>query len=108
MSDIVQWEFRSPEQGGLVRIDADGTVTPEAKVAAIEPIQTVVSPAPVTRTPVTPRTVVQAAKARVKEIRQELKNKRALERELAQLENLLKAARKPTHLAEVRQLAPKR
>ncbi len=47
------------------------------------------APAPATN----PRAVIAAAKARVKEIRAELKNKRALERELAELERLLKAAR---------------
>ena len=78
-----------------------------------EPVQHVQPPlkafAPgVSTSAISPKHVVRAAKQRVKEIRQELKSHRALQRELAQLENLLQAARKPTHIAEVRQLSSTR
>ena len=44
--------------------------------------------------PVNPRAILKAARQRVKEIRAELKNKSALERELAQLTRMLKASHK--------------
>lgn len=47
--------------------------------------------------PASPRTVIAGARARVKEIKTELKRMRALQSELSELERLLKAAKqKPT------------
>lgn len=42
---------------------------------------------------ITPKTVIQAAKARVREIKAELRNHKALQTELFQLESLLRAAK---------------
>jgi len=44
-------------------------------------------------TKITPKTVIQAAKARVREIKAELRHHQALKTELFQLESLLKAAK---------------
>lgn len=52
--------------------------------------------------PIGPRDVVRAAKARIKEIKSELRNHGALKRELAELERLVQAAKKP--VASVREL----
>lgn len=55
------------------------------------------SPGAAPASPLTPRGVLKAARERAKQIRAELKTKRALERELAELERLIRAAReKPT------------
>ena len=51
---------------------------------------------------VSPRGVVKAAKARVRAIRAELRNMKALQKELAELERLIQAAKKP--LAAVRDI----
>lgn len=52
-----------------------------------------------------PRAVIKAAKARVKQIRAELKNKRALERELAELERLIRASReKPSNVRALKRV----
>lgn len=65
-----------------------------------------VASAPPSAAPITsPRSVLKAARARVKQIRAELKNKRALERELAELERLIKAAReKPSNVRALKRV----
>lgn len=79
---------------------------PIEQIAAPQPATSRVAPtATVSRTvapqktqPAGPRQVIAAARARVKEIRAELKRMNALKRELGELERLLKAAReKPTN-----------
>lgn len=50
---------------------------------------------PSATTGVTPRTVIKAAKARLREIKTELRHHKALEKERAQLERMLAAANKP-------------
>lgn len=49
----------------------------------------------VTASTVNPRTVIKAAKARLREIKTELRHHKALEKERAQLERMLAAAAKP-------------
>lgn len=71
--------------------------TPEsAKVAAL-PAAPAKRAAPAVAVATSPRSVIAAAKARVKQIKTELKRMRALQNELGELERLLKAAKqKPT------------
>lgn len=78
-----------PRQLMLPRI-----ATPPVSVRALAPAA---PPAPVAvvSAAVNPKSVLKAARQRVKEIRTELKQKRALEKELAELERLLAAAKRP-------------
>ena len=109
---------------GPMPIEADGTpmggstVNPAGMVAAnARPQQTVALAVPhgSTAVPLTqaerewgvkltdlvrPGNLIKAAKARIRDIRAELRNKKRLERELAELERLVAAAKKP--LAAVR------
>lgn len=66
-----------------VQIVAKAPVAPVTPVAPVAPVTNVTSP----------RAVIASAKARVKELKTELKRMKALQRELAELERLLKAAR---------------
>ena len=117
MSDGVSYEFCPPDKGGLVRIDPNGARTPVVREEVPEPTaQPVQQPVLKAHVPgvspwaqrITPKHVIRAAKQRLKEIRAQLKNNRALLREEAQLETMLKAAQKPTHVAEVRPLASRK
>jgi hypothetical protein len=94
---------------------APDTVSPagagfEVKVVTTSdtPTKTAKKPASHAGHGITPKTVVRAAKARVKEIKAELRRMRTLEKELAQLEALVEAASKPTHLAPVRALSSRK
>lgn len=115
MSEAVQFEFTPI---GVVRVGSGQVVATSDVVAAGAALEaTRPEPQPVpplkihppgvspSAQGISPKHVIRAAKQRVREIKQELKRMRALQRELAQLENLLSAAKKPLHLAEVRQLA---
>ena len=89
----------------LVAAGAALAATPEP-VQSVQPVLKAHAPgvSPAAQV-ISPKHIVRAAKQRVKDIRQELKRMRALQSELAQLENLLTAAKKPRHLAEVRQIS---
>jgi hypothetical protein len=52
-----------------------------------------------------PKNIVQLAKARAREIKKELRNKQALEKELAQLERLIAAAETRAVVREIKRSA---
>lgn len=97
----------TPEQAALLVVRADygndsarPSLTPETVAPTPRPVE---PRRPVAAT--SPRSVIASARARVKEIRAELKRMRALQTELGELERLLKAAKqKPssTYIRPVR------
>jgi hypothetical protein len=96
-----------PINGGQPAVRSPEAEPPDAEaiapaVAAPAPVTapsaapvTAPSAAPVPRAVIatSPRGVVAAARARIKEIKAELRHKRRLERELAELQRLVKAAK---------------
>jgi hypothetical protein len=102
--------------GQPVPVVAPETVSPagasfEAKVVTTSdtPTKTAAkTPASHADNAVNPKTVLRSAKVRVREIKAELRRMKKLQKELAQLEALVEAASKPTHLAPVRALSSSR
>jgi hypothetical protein len=99
-----------PDHVAALVVTLSERATPEpARTQLVQPLPpkqpaTVVAPTP-TVPIASPRSVLNAARARVKQIRAELKNKRALERELAELERLIKAAReKPSNVRALKRV----
>jgi hypothetical protein len=81
-----------PEESG-------SRVAPPPRAAVAKAAPAVVLPAPASARAsapaISPRTVLKAARARVKEIKAELKRMRGLQTELGQLERMLAATKKP-------------
>lgn len=102
--------FEMTPQGMVALGDADNDVDPYVVIDAGEALRSFATPpAPLKAvsgvsdpsltqnikfTGITPKTVISAAKARVREIKAELRNHKALQTELYQLESLLQAAKK--------------
>lgn len=84
---------------GAVRVDFGGELANDEDDAVVQ------SPMPARRTPAskappsTPKNIVQLAKARLAEVKKELRRLKALEKERAELERLIEAA---THVSPIR------
>ena len=100
MSGPVQFTFANAKEAapGATRADLDEAPEPQYAPAR--------RAAPSQSKPLAPKNIVQLAKARLKEVKVELKRMTALEKERTELERLIEAAEaKPR--AVVRELKPK-
>ncbi len=94
---VVRPDYGNDDSAPVAASQAPVSSTPRAPAVAAQ--QRAAAPAPVA----SPGNVIASAKARVKELRAELRRMKSLQKELAELERLLKAAKqKPT--ASVRPL----